>query len=120
MRFELRQPDEEELRSFLLTFRKFVSEREDVHLFPIHNMLEPLLTSEELRKYLREARSAWKATLGLRSGQPGAGGLVLAHAANRSCERRAGSPLDEGRCALRVPALNSRCCRELPTEPGAS
>jgi hypothetical protein len=71
-RVELRQPDEEELRSLLLTLRQFVSDTEPVFLYRIHNLCERHLTSDVLRGYLRQAREQWK-----RSMKESVGGMQL-------------------------------------------
>jgi hypothetical protein len=60
MQTEVQQPDEEELRSFLMTFRKFFSEGEDVHFNAICNIAERRLEDDELRERLRAARELWK------------------------------------------------------------
>jgi hypothetical protein len=57
--FSSKQPDEELLRSFLLTFRRFISEGEAVFLFRIFNLCQRHLTSENLKNYLIEARQYW-------------------------------------------------------------
>jgi len=38
VRSELEQPDENDLRSFLITFRKFISDDSDVYLQGIHDI----------------------------------------------------------------------------------
>jgi len=52
-------PDEETLRAFLLTFRQFISPKEDVYVNRIVNLLYPALDSAELRRLLRSAREGW-------------------------------------------------------------
>lgn len=60
LRLETNAPDEEDLRSFLLTFRQFVSAKEPVFLNRIFNICHSRLRSDELRGYLVEAREEWK------------------------------------------------------------
>ena len=61
--FESREPDEEDLRSFLLTFRQFVSNDEPIFLSSIYNLCRQCLTSGELKGYLVQSRDAWKRAL---------------------------------------------------------
>ncbi len=58
---KLTEPDEEDLRSFLLTFRHFVSNDEPVFLNKIYNLLHTSLTSVELKGFLIESRKLVKA-----------------------------------------------------------
>lgn len=58
--FTTMEPEEEDLRSFLLTFRQFVSADEPVFLFRIHNLLYPRLADDELKGHLAAAREAIK------------------------------------------------------------
>ena len=58
--FTSQEPDEEDVRSFLLTFRQFVSDNEPIHLYRMHNLLYQRLTDEDLKKYLVDARGALK------------------------------------------------------------
>ena len=60
LRFQSEEPDEEDLRSFLLTFRQFISEGEPVFLNRICNLCLRSLTSDELKGYLVESREAWR------------------------------------------------------------
>jgi len=53
-------PEEEELRSFLLTFRHFVAEKEDVSINRIFNLCQQKLTDDKLREYLVKTRGIWK------------------------------------------------------------
>lgn len=62
LRFESKEPNEEHLRSFLITFRQFISNEEPVFLYRIHNLCQQYLTSDELKGYLVTARKAWKET----------------------------------------------------------
>lgn len=54
------EPDEEDLRSYLLTFRRFISQGEAVYIDSIHNRCETDLTSGILRGYIRDCRRGWK------------------------------------------------------------
>lgn len=63
------QPDEELLRSFLLTFRRFISEKEAVFLFRIFNLCQQCLSSDKLKEHLIEARQHWSREL--RGGKTG-------------------------------------------------
>jgi hypothetical protein len=53
-------PDEEELRSFLLTFRHFIADKEDVFMDRIFNLCQQKLTDDKLRGYLAKSRVFWK------------------------------------------------------------
>jgi hypothetical protein len=55
----LQQPDERLLRSFLMTFRQFVLNNEDVYLPKIHNILWRRIESDEIREHLAAARQRW-------------------------------------------------------------
>ncbi len=58
--FQSREPDEEDLRSFLLTFRRFVADGDPLNIGHIHNICERRLRSDDLRRHLREARAHWR------------------------------------------------------------
>lgn len=58
--FKSSNPDKVELRSFLMTFRQFISNNEPVHIYRIHNVCIQHFTSDELMKRLVEARENWK------------------------------------------------------------
>jgi hypothetical protein len=60
MWFETEWPEEDDLRSFLLTFRLFVAKKEDVFLNHIFNLCHQKLKDNKLRKYLAGARKIWK------------------------------------------------------------
>jgi len=60
LRFQSREPDEEDLRSFLLTFRQFISEGEPVFLNRTYTLCQRHLASDELKGYLVESREAWR------------------------------------------------------------
>jgi hypothetical protein len=58
-RFEFHQPDEEALRSYLLTFRQFFSDDEPVFMYRIHNLCSLNVRSDVVRERLAESRAAW-------------------------------------------------------------
>ena len=60
LRFQSEEPDEETLRSFLLTFRQFVSNNEPVFLNRVYNLCQRHLSSDQLKGYLVESREAWR------------------------------------------------------------
>jgi hypothetical protein len=60
MHFETQWPEENDLRSFLLTFRHFVADKEDVFMNHILNLCHQKLTDDKLREYLAGARHKWK------------------------------------------------------------
>lgn len=63
LRFISKEPDETSLRSFLLTFRQFVSEKEPVCVNRIFNLCHRHLISDKLKEYLIKSRRAWKNSL---------------------------------------------------------
>lgn len=52
-------PDEDDLRSFLLTFRQFISKSEPIELGKIANLLFRRLTGDEPRTHLANARARY-------------------------------------------------------------
>ncbi len=58
--FRASQPDEEDLRSYLLTFRKFISPKEPVFIRRIHKLCDQHLTSDELKGQIRDCQQGWK------------------------------------------------------------
>lgn len=60
MKMTVPQPDEEDLRSFLLSLRPFVSSDEPVFVDVIHNRLWQDIESDRSRSELAAARSYWK------------------------------------------------------------
>ena len=58
-----RDVPEEDLRSFLLTFRQFMMDREPVNLSKMFNFCDRHLTDDALREELRKARTEWKQAL---------------------------------------------------------
>lgn len=63
MQLSAHEPDEEALRSFLLTFRQFVSDKEPVFVRRIHNVLWQRLTGDEVRGHLQKARDRYGQSL---------------------------------------------------------
>lgn len=62
-------PDENDLRSYLLTFRQFIAPNEPIHVNRICNIcFQGLKTNNDLRDYLIEAREDWKRALGKTGG----------------------------------------------------
>jgi hypothetical protein len=57
---DLKQPDEADLRDYLMTFRQFISENEDVFLNRIFNICHQRLTSDEIKQHLAQAREAFE------------------------------------------------------------
>ena|SRR5215469_2588937 len=58
--FELQQPDEADVKEYLLTFRHFISEGEDVFLNSIFNICHRRLTSDEMKKNIAQARQLFE------------------------------------------------------------
>lgn len=52
--------DEDDLRSFLLKLRPFLSDDEPVFLHGIYNICEKLIPHEQVLPYIRKSRSQWK------------------------------------------------------------
>jgi hypothetical protein len=52
-------PDEEEFRSFLMTFRHFISEKEPVFLNFVLNICSIRLVNEDLKGFIAGARKDW-------------------------------------------------------------
>jgi hypothetical protein len=59
---DIHQPDEENLRSFLLTYRQFVSDDEPIFANRIANVLWVSLDGDSLRGHLEQARARFKDT----------------------------------------------------------
>lgn len=56
----LKQPNEDDLKSFLLDFRPFTLQRDSVYLGRVYNRLEQCLTNTARRDALRASREGWK------------------------------------------------------------
>jgi hypothetical protein len=63
MQLSVHQPDEEALRSFLLTFRQFVSDKEPIFVRRVANLLWQRLTGDEVRGHLARARERYGQSL---------------------------------------------------------
>ncbi len=59
-RFEIWEPDEQDLWAFLLPFRQFVAKGEPIYIEHIYNLADGSITSDYLRGQLRKSRGAWK------------------------------------------------------------
>ena len=57
------QPDEENLRSYLLDFRKFTMEGEPVFVHRVFNVAYRHITGEALVYHLTQARQQWKESM---------------------------------------------------------
>lgn len=58
--FEFREPHEDDLRSFLLTFRHFVSDNEPVFVNRIHAVCWQQLNSDKLKAELSKGQAYWR------------------------------------------------------------
>lgn len=60
-----KEPDEEALRSFLLTFRQFISKTESIHFTNVCDTAYQLLKPEyhDKRTFINDARVAWQKSL---------------------------------------------------------
>lgn len=58
-----KEPDEEDLRSFLMSFRKFISNDESIFINKIFNDCETSLSDTTIVAELRQARAEWKKIL---------------------------------------------------------
>jgi hypothetical protein len=61
--FAAREPDPEDLESYLLPFRQLLLQKEPASLGRITNLLAQGLTNDELRLWLNESRQQWKRAL---------------------------------------------------------
>lgn len=60
--YRMTKVDEEDLRSFLLTFRQFVSKNEPIFIERIFNDCERYLKNDKLKEQIRKAREEWAHT----------------------------------------------------------
>jgi hypothetical protein len=60
LRYQAIEPDEEDLRSFLLVFRQFVSDKEPVFISRVFNDCLRFLGSDQLKEQLKKAQDEWK------------------------------------------------------------
>lgn len=60
-RFSISNPDEEDLRSYLLTYRQFISNNEPIFLDKVHNTLwQEIDAATELQAELAKAQKFWR------------------------------------------------------------
>ncbi|OQX02664.1 MAG: hypothetical protein BWK80_57430, partial [Desulfobacteraceae bacterium IS3] len=57
--FKIQEPDEDDLRSFLLTFRHFFSQDEPIFLSKILNLCYQHITDNFIKNELIEIRKLW-------------------------------------------------------------
>jgi hypothetical protein len=57
---KLQQPDEADLKEYLVTFRQFISENEDIYLNRIFNICHQRIVNDEVKKHLAEARQIFE------------------------------------------------------------
>jgi hypothetical protein len=63
LQFKTTTPNEEDLRSFLMVIRRFISNDEPTYFFKLYKLCIARINSDELRKGLMEARNSWQAGL---------------------------------------------------------
>ena len=63
LQFKTNTPNEEDLRSFLMVFRRFIGNDEPVYFYKIYKICIEGINSDELRKGLTEARNSWQTGL---------------------------------------------------------
>jgi hypothetical protein len=63
LNIDFRQPSDEDLRGFLITFRQFWMNDEPIQMRKIYNLLQQVVTDAELKQNLVEARTEWTQTL---------------------------------------------------------
>lgn len=61
LKIQSHQPDEEDLRSCLVTLRQFLMNDEPVFIFRIYNIAQLHLASDDLKKKLQDSRKLWSA-----------------------------------------------------------
>lgn len=57
---EITQPDEDDLRSFLLLLRQFISDKEPIFLNRIYNLCYKYIDDDDIKSGLIKAREVWK------------------------------------------------------------
>lgn len=57
---KLQQPDETDVKEYLLTFRQFISEDEDIYLNRIFNICHRHIVNDEVKKHLAKARQIFE------------------------------------------------------------
>jgi len=58
------QPDEEQVKAFVLDFRHSIYKNEDMCVHRMHSICERRLIRQAVKQHLREARDGWPAMLG--------------------------------------------------------
>lgn len=53
------QPDEDDLRSFLTIFRKFISQESPIYIYKIFNLCQQHIMDDNIKHDLAEARRGW-------------------------------------------------------------
>jgi hypothetical protein len=59
LKSELIEPDDEDFRSYLLVFRKFISPDSPIYLSKVYDICHKHLDDEESNRYLAKARKIW-------------------------------------------------------------
>jgi hypothetical protein len=54
------EPDEEDLRSYLMAFRKFISPKEPVFIRSVHGLCHKHFTSDEMKRHILDCQNGWK------------------------------------------------------------
>lgn len=60
LRHQITEPDEEDLRSFLMLFRRFISESEQVYINRVFNDCLRFLSDDVLKEEIQKAKEAWQ------------------------------------------------------------
>ncbi|GAI02164.1 unnamed protein product [marine sediment metagenome] len=63
LKFTIQKPDEDDLRSFLLTFRQFVANDEPIFMPKIYNIVHQFSKNKVIRNYAARSRNEWKKSL---------------------------------------------------------
>lgn len=63
VRFDVHEPDEDDLRSFLILFRQFFLKNEPIFLNSIYTICHQNFTSQKIKEDLIEAKKIWKKSL---------------------------------------------------------
>jgi hypothetical protein len=61
--FRSLQPNEDLLRSYLLSFRRFISKDEPVFVAYVHGLCHRHFTTDELKTRIRECQDGWRQTI---------------------------------------------------------
>jgi hypothetical protein len=60
MKFQAKEPDIEDLRSFLLDFRRFIAPKEPVFISKVMNDILRFLSDDHLKEEVKKAQDEWK------------------------------------------------------------